>query len=252
MFVKFLLGFVVIINLTVEIAALTELPSHFPRCRRSDPKMEECLINATEYVRPYVREGIPDFLPPIKEFIVPEVTIDQKGSRAYNFKVHITNMSIFGMDQYKFKRYVFHPDKPMFSFIDVDLPQMSINGTYDLKGNLFFATLNGHGIIFANISDSNCKCNYTLEERLKNGVSYVHASKISAKMRIGNITDYGLTGLFKESKELEFLTNDIFKKNVNALVDEITPAIESVVTVFLDKIIAQGIEKIPYDKVYPK
>lgn len=80
------------------------LASHFPKCRRSDPNLQECLLKATEQVRPDIRKGIPDFLPGIEKFVIPEISM-QQGTRAVNYKAFFRNVTVLGLDQYKFTRY---------------------------------------------------------------------------------------------------------------------------------------------------
>lgn len=90
------------------------LASHFPKCRRSDPNLQECLLKATEQVRPDIRKGIPDFLPGIEKFVIPEISM-QQGTRAVNYKAFFRNVTVLGLDQYKFTRYEWA--LPWFIFI---------------------------------------------------------------------------------------------------------------------------------------
>lgn len=78
--------------------------SYFPRCKRTDPEMEKCLLAATEQVRPYLKEGIPDFLPSIVNFTVPKIVMEQ-GTRAISYKAVLSDLILMGLEDYKFNRY---------------------------------------------------------------------------------------------------------------------------------------------------
>lgn len=79
--------------------------SYFPRCNIDDPELNRCLLKATETVRPFLVEGVPELrLPPIEPFFLPEAVLEQ-GTASLNFKATLYNTSVYGLSNYKFGRY---------------------------------------------------------------------------------------------------------------------------------------------------
>nr|CAH7757798.1 unnamed protein product [Callosobruchus chinensis] len=87
--------------------------------------------------------GVPNFLPSIQNFSIPEVVL-QDGNDVLNYKAQFNNVTLYGLESYKFKRYNFDYKNLTF-FIDVDIPHIYIEGNYLVEGKLFFAPLKGNG-----------------------------------------------------------------------------------------------------------
>lgn len=66
--------------------------------------MEKCLLDATEVARPYLKEGIPDFLGSIVNYSIPQIVMEQ-GNRAVNFRAELYNITVMGLENYQFHRY---------------------------------------------------------------------------------------------------------------------------------------------------
>ncbi|KAJ8925447.1 hypothetical protein NQ315_009280 [Exocentrus adspersus] len=223
---------------------------HFPRCKRTDPKMQECLLKATEEVRPYIREGIPDFLPGIEKFVIPEISM-QQGTRAVNYKAYFRNLTLLGLDQYQFTRYEF-VTKNLTLFIEVKLPYLYLDGQYEIDGNILFAPIKGDGHFHANITNSNCSVYHEVEIIKKKGVDYLKPTVTVPKMKVGTVVDYVFGGLFKDNVQLAEATNRVIKENLYVIIEEFTPAVEKVLAAIFDEIIFKSVTQIPYDKIYPK
>nr|CAH7757799.1 unnamed protein product [Callosobruchus chinensis] len=48
--------------------------------------------------------GVPNFLPSIQNFSIPEVVL-QDGNDVLNYKAQFNNVTLYGLESYKFKRY---------------------------------------------------------------------------------------------------------------------------------------------------
>ncbi|CAG9838472.1 unnamed protein product [Diabrotica balteata] len=242
---------IVILQLSSVGLGLNELPPYFPRCRRNEPNMEKCLIKATEQVRSFVAEGIKDLIPATKSIVIPFVTLEQRGNRALNFKVKITNLTILGVDNYKFKRYTFDP-KELTSYAVVDLPHIYLEGEFDLVGNLFFANVKGAGNLYGNITDSQISTNFTMRIVKRKGIEYLENTKVEAKVHVGTIAGYSFDGVFKENKDIDLLTSTVLKNNLRSLIDETAPVIEPALATYLEKGMLKPMETIPYNNIFPK
>lgn len=78
---------------------------NFPHCKRFDPKLNQCLLKATETVKPFLAKGVPEVsLPPLEPFNIPEVTL-QQGTSSLNFKAVLKNLWVRGLTDYTFSRF---------------------------------------------------------------------------------------------------------------------------------------------------
>ncbi|VEN34875.1 unnamed protein product, partial [Callosobruchus maculatus] len=126
------------------------LAPNFPRCRRDDPELQKCLLQATETVKPYVIEGVPNFSKSIVNFTVPGVVL-QAGNQAINYRADVNDIVLYGLENYKFEYFNYFPENLTYTS-RVVFPYIYIEGKYKLKGNIFFAPLSGHGAFHVNVS----------------------------------------------------------------------------------------------------
>ncbi|KAG5878974.1 hypothetical protein JTB14_002369 [Gonioctena quinquepunctata] len=131
--------------------AILDHPAHFPRCRRTDPKLEDCQLAATEKVRPDMIKGVPDFFR-TANLTVPKVVI-QRGNRAINFKASLNDVTLVGLENFKFTRFKYDVARETL-FTNIDLPRIYPEGEYDLKGNIFFVPIGGKGHFFVNLNQA--------------------------------------------------------------------------------------------------
>ncbi|VEN61848.1 unnamed protein product [Callosobruchus maculatus] len=130
--------------------AVDDLPPEFPRCHRNDPQIEKCLMDAAETVRPYLRSGVPGLLPSIQNYTLKEVVM-KDGNDALNYKMEMPNVIFYGIDDYQMKRISFDPKTLTFS-MEYLLPELLMQGRYNLQGKIFFAPLRGHGTFGVHLS----------------------------------------------------------------------------------------------------
>ncbi|XP_050509659.1 uncharacterized protein LOC114341819 [Diabrotica virgifera virgifera] len=241
---------IVILQLSSVGLGLKELPPYFPRCRRYDPNMEKCLIEATEQLKPFIAEGIKGLIPATKRIVIPFVTFEQSGNRAFNFKVKVTNLTVHGMNNYKFKRYMFDP-KELTSYVVVDWQHIYLEAEFDLVGNLFFANIKGAGNLYVNITDTQISTNITMRIVKRKGIEYLENTKVAAKVQVGTIASYSFDGVFKENKDKGSLTTTVLKNNLRALINETAPVVEPALATYLEKAMSKPMETIPYNNIFP-
>lgn len=77
------------------------LASNFPRCYRNDPDLSNCLLKATETVRPFFKAGIPKLqIPSIAPILLYEWIIEQR-TEQMNYYAHLRDVDLDGFLNYK-------------------------------------------------------------------------------------------------------------------------------------------------------
>ncbi|CAH0558257.1 unnamed protein product [Brassicogethes aeneus] len=229
-----------------------QLPSYFPRCYRDRPQEEinECMLKATEIVRPYLKKGVPELkIPSISPLTIPEISLEQ-GTTSTSYKAYAKNVSLYGLDTYIFRKNEFNP-KTLAFFCDVNMPVLAMRGTYVVEGKFLNAPLQGQGIFYSNITNSNGTLDIQAKLVTRKNVQYMEIEKMVTKLDVGKVVDYGLEGLFSDNEILAKATQNALRENLPLVVEELKPAIELLMTRLFRDVILNAILKIPYDEVYP-
>lgn len=78
------------------------LAPYFPICHQNDPKLGECLLNATDTLKPHLEKGIPELgIPEIDPLVIPVVKLEQE-IKSVNYKAMFKNITLKGLSDYKF------------------------------------------------------------------------------------------------------------------------------------------------------
>lgn len=78
---------------------------YFPKCKRHDPGLNQCLLKATNTVKPFLIKGVPELgIPPIEPFEIPQVSL-QQGTQALKFKASLSHIKAYGLSSYKFSKF---------------------------------------------------------------------------------------------------------------------------------------------------
>nr|CAI5824199.1 unnamed protein product [Callosobruchus analis] len=208
-------------------ADIDDLPANFPRCHRDDPELGKCMLQATETVRPYVIEGVPNFSKSVVNFTVPNVVL-QDGNQAINYRADVNDMVLYGLENYKFEYLNFFPDNLTYTS-RVVFPYIYIEGNYKLKGNIFFAPLSGHGAFHVNVSETSCSTIQTNKLVTRNGNEYLEPLVSAPKLKVGRVMDYKFEGLFVDSADLAKVAKHIIDENMGLIVQELMPVINKIV-----------------------
>ncbi|KAL3279160.1 hypothetical protein HHI36_016674 [Cryptolaemus montrouzieri] len=234
-----------------SVLGAKDLPKYFPRCRRSDPKINDCLLKATDQVRPYLIKGVPELnVPPIEPFIIPEVTLEQ-GSNILNFKAKLNDIVVRGLSKYKFSQFDF--DVPKLHFhCKAAIDELKLEGKYEVKGALLGAPIHGKGIFRAEIGNSNITVFQAIRIIKKRGIDFTQVIFTNSTIDVGK-PKAQLDGLFDNNEALTKATNAVIKDNVERLFEDLKPVIEKVINSMIEDLLFKLLtENVPYDKLYPK
>ncbi|CAH1980854.1 unnamed protein product [Acanthoscelides obtectus] len=180
-----------------SLAALDDLPPDFPRCRRNDPQIEKCLMDASETLRPYLRTGVPGLLPAVQNYTIRNMVM-KDGNDALNYRMEIPEVVFYGMDNYEMKKISFDP-KSLTFYMEYVFQELEMKGNYNLQGRIFFAPLNGRGSFRVHLSGTRVSLLLNMKVVKKNGVEYLKTIRSVPQVDTGEIKDYDFEGLFAEN-----------------------------------------------------
>lgn len=226
------------------------LPPSFPQCHRSDPNLSKCLLDATEKVRPYLANGVPELkIPSFEPFTLPQVVLEQ-GSQSLNFKAVLSNVTVHGLSKYKFSRFDFDVPNLQF-FCYASFPGLTLEGDYKIDGKILIAPIEGSGRFTAKIDSCEVKMYQKCHEGKINGENHIIPHFTNSTMEVSGPMAH-LDGLFDGNPELNAVTNKAISDNINELFSELKPVVEETITRIMEDLLLKHIAlNIPYDHLYP-
>ncbi|XP_046392876.1 protein takeout-like [Ischnura elegans] len=127
---------------------LKTAPEWMRSCARTDPKLDDCLRDAFQFMFPNLARGIPEI--GVKRFeplFIPEVKISQgRAGDAFRLQGSFRNILAHGPSNAttRFMRIAFGERNHTMTF-GVDIPRIRIDADYQLDGNIILLPLVGNG-----------------------------------------------------------------------------------------------------------
>ncbi|XP_030766704.1 protein takeout-like [Sitophilus oryzae] len=233
-----------------KVQLIHELPSYFPQCYRNDPDLNQCLLKATESVRPYMKQGIPELrIPSFEPFSVPEIVLEQ-GTQSLNFKAVLKNVVIHGITNYHFTRFDFDVPNLQF-FCDADIDNLELDGDYTVHGKVLVAPIEGKGRFTVHVDHCSIKLIQTYHEVEKDNDIYLLPLKSNTSITVSGPRTK-LDGLFDENSNLGEVTNKAINDNIDELFSELKPVIEQTISKIMEDVLLKSLMgRVPYNKLYP-
>lgn len=67
-----------------------------------DPRLSDCVKNASEVLRPHLKKGIPEIgITEVDPLVIPMVKLEQS-TNSMNYKAMLKNVTVYGLSTYKF------------------------------------------------------------------------------------------------------------------------------------------------------
>ncbi|XP_050308638.1 protein takeout-like [Anthonomus grandis grandis] len=227
-------------------------PDYFPVCYRNDPELSKCLLNASDYVRPYLAKGIPELrLPTFEPFQIPQIELAQ-GTSALNFKAVLHDVIAHGLTRYKFHRFDFDVSNYEF-FCEAKIPGVVLEGDYSVSGRILIAPIEGKGKFKAEIDSCDVYVYQKYKEAVLPSDNKIHLvptlTNSSIQVQKPRIR---LEGLFNGNQELNEATNKAINDNVDELFAELKPVVETTLSKIMEDLLLKSIiNNIPWDELYP-
>ncbi|XP_045471922.1 uncharacterized protein LOC123678764 [Harmonia axyridis] len=239
-----------VVVLVASVQSAKDLPSYFPRCFRNDPKLNECLLKATETVKPFLIKGVPELnVPTIEPLVIPQIELEQ-GSQALNFKASLRNVTVHGLSSYKLDRFDFDVPNLQF-FCGGHVEKLELEGKYKVTGKILIAPIQGEGVFTATVGKTRMDVYQKVKEVTKKGQIYIAPVHTNSSITVGN-PKAKLDGLFNNNEELNKATNQVISDNIDVLFEDLKPVLEKVITDYLENILLAALEdQVPFAKLYP-
>ncbi|KAJ0181378.1 hypothetical protein K1T71_003463 [Dendrolimus kikuchii] len=229
---------IVLFCVIVVCAYARVTPDYFPSCKRSDPEIEKCALEAIENMRAKLKEGIPEVnIPSVDPFTVPNLKLDRTAQNL-RIKATVKNAKAYGGSDFKIEKLKLNLNNKYAGEIKMTFPKLVVNADYDVRGSqILTIDISGKGKLKGNFTSITVVAKGTAKPITKDGVQYLQADKVITKVRIG----HGQIAVDDTQRPVAASSAaTFFNSNPNVVLDILTPLIEetsaAVVKAFLNKI----------------
>uniref|UniRef100_A0A2H8TXF5 Protein takeout n=1 Tax=Melanaphis sacchari TaxID=742174 RepID=A0A2H8TXF5_9HEMI len=240
---------VCVVGIALAAPSTVKLPKDFVQCKRSDPKLNECIKNALKKAIPHLVKGVPIFgLYPIDPLRITALGIDQ-GTGPVSIKLNFRDLDISNIGTVKINEILADLNNNNIA-LDVHFEKpITLDGNYDVKGKIIILPITGDGICKISLDNLKAKINVYLNPVVRNGITYVDVKDIkltftTTKMHIK------LDNLFKGDKALGNNMNTFLNENWKDILAELQTNFESALAAAFSGVAQQFFSRVPYNQVF--
>ncbi|KAL4092097.1 hypothetical protein QTP88_026666 [Uroleucon formosanum] len=178
-----------------------KLPKGFVQCKRSDPKLNECIKNSLKNAIPHLIKGVPSLgLYPIDPLRITQLGIDQ-GTGPVSIKLNFRDLDISNIGTVKINELYADLDNNNIT-LDVYFEKpITLDGNYDIKGKVIILPITGDGLCKISLDNLIAKVNVYLKPVVRNGQTYADIKEIKLTFTTTKL-NMKLDNLFKGDKAL--------------------------------------------------
>nr|CAD7595306.1 unnamed protein product [Timema genevievae] len=219
-------------------------------CSRSDPKLNQCIMESVEILRPYLVTGIPELdIPSCEPLCIPQIVINQ-GKGAVSVESTYNNIKLYGPTNFALKYVKLDLDNDRVR-IKLSLPFLHMTADYSLDGRILMLPITGSGKSHANYTDIDVSCNMLGEViSKKDGKKHFNVKDFKVKFDIGHCSLH-LGDLFHGDQELGDTMNMLLNDNWKNLAEEIKPTLENTISSLLKNMSNNIYRKYSLDELLP-
>ncbi|XP_063223854.1 protein takeout-like [Bacillus rossius redtenbacheri] len=211
-----------------SVVAVDHLPSFVKICRRSDPKLSECVKDSVENLRPYLAAGIPELrIPPCEPLVIPQVELNQ-GKGPVNVRSTYSNIKVWGPTNFQLKTVKLDLQHNRVR-MRVFLPHLYFTSDYEMSGRVLLLPIAGRGRCHSNYTDVEAACDMSGRmNKHADGKTYYQVTDLRFRLDIGNASMH-LSDLFNGDQMLGDAMNTFLNENWKTVAMEIRPLIEETI-----------------------
>ncbi|XP_048006499.1 uncharacterized protein LOC125241860 [Leguminivora glycinivorella] len=216
-------------------------PDYFPQCKKSDPEINKCIMQAIEVMRPRLREGIPEVhIPALEPFAVPTLKLDRTQPNL-RLKAVVKNIRAVGGSNFVVEKLKLNLNNKYAAEVRLSLPKLAVSADYDVRGSrLLVLEIDGKGKLRGNFTGISVIAKGAAKVVEKEGVRYLQADKIVTRVKVG----HGQVAFDDTERPLAAASAaNFFNASPGVVLDILSPLVDetaaAVLKAFLNKVLAK-------------
>ncbi|XP_055600146.1 uncharacterized protein LOC129749233 [Uranotaenia lowii] len=226
-----------------------QLPSTIKVCSRNDTKLDACIIDAVERIRPNLASG--DFG---ADFAVPRIEPlyleKMQMSRGKDFQAVFHKLNVSGPSTFKLEKIKSNPMNLSFD-ISLSIPKLNFSGKYSINMKVLLLEVKGKGKIRGTLSKMRMNIRLRGFTENINGTDYVRFRRMGMKIKIDD-GSFVLDNLFDGDPVLGKVGNQVINDNPRLFLDEIIPGLEKNLSKTFTDIANQLLYNATIDDLFPE
>lgn len=235
----------------IALAAPTavKLPKGFVQCKKSDPKLNECIKNSLKKAVPHLVKGVPSLgIYPVDPLRITQLGIDQ-GTGPVSIKLNFRDLDISNIGTVQIDEIYADLDNNNITLdVHFDKP-ITLDGNYDVKGKVIILPITGDGLSKISLDNLRAKINVYLKPVVRNGNTYVDIKDIKLTFTTTRL-HLKLDNLFKGDKALGNNMNVFLNENWKDILAELQTNFENALAAAFSGVAQQFFTRVPYNQVF--
>ncbi|XP_073995471.1 protein takeout-like [Rhodnius prolixus] len=233
--------------LLIYMAQAAKLPKNWKKCKRNDPKLDDCLRVAVTFAARDLKDGNANLgILPLDPLRIDQLVIDQ-GQGPVSVKMVFSNFSISG-----------HRNVEVLSvkndwkdvYLKAIVPKMTLRGKYKMDGKVLTLPIRGEGNCSLDAEDFTSSLHLVLRNNTKNGKHYFAVEKFDVLKLDAEKGHVHFDNLFNGDKSLGDAMNRFLNANWREILTEITPALSKSFGLAYMRISNRILSKVPGDELF--
>ncbi|KAK7864177.1 hypothetical protein R5R35_004092 [Gryllus longicercus] len=188
----------------------TLLGGAFKVCSRSDPQLEQCILDSLNGARDKLATGIPELgIPSLEPLRGTEIQL-REGEEDFHLQLVLRNFSWIGLSDFIATKARIQFSPPYLEFVTT-FNNMSLTGPYEFGGSVLMLRINGNGDSYLNWG-STLTHRLRLEEEQRGGEVYWRAAEYSWQQDVAHVRIH-FKNLFRGNKRLGLYANQFLNRN---------------------------------------
>ncbi|CAH0558263.1 unnamed protein product [Brassicogethes aeneus] len=229
----------------------TKIPDYIHVCKRTDPKVDECIIQSVDQLRPKLAQGIPEInAPAIEPFYLHNLTIFGGANQTQDgFLANLYNFEISGCSNFQINSLNVNVDKLIIR-CDLTFPVLNFLADYNIDGKIIFLKLQGNGKFKGNATNVQARTIMRANIVENGDRKQMKFNHMDVKVKVG---DYSvvLENLFGGDPVLGKATNDVINDAKEEMLGVVIPLLEKEFSKIIIDFSNRITSRFDYDNIFP-
>lgn len=237
---------VLLVEATIGAEIIRDIPEFLHICHVHEPQYETCIIKSINDLKPYLKVGVPEYnIPSLEPLLLNKLSVSPTNS----LKLLGTDIQVYGASNFEVTKVKVDIDTPLIN-VQVALPNIFVEGNYEIDGKILLLPIRGSGLLKGNFSDCLGTCKIKGERYFENGVEKVRIVDFRMKILV-NRGSVKLDNLFNGEQVLADVVHSAINNNFQLFMKEISPLLETALADAFRNIADKIVQQFSYAQLFP-